>query len=188
MSQSKINQHRTTLLQLARQSIEHSLTTGEKPTINLEDYADDYLKHNAASFVTLHLNNQLRGCIGQLEATRPLVIDVAMNAYAAAFSDPRFPPVTEQELPLIHISISVLTKPQLMHVENEEALYSALRPGVDGLIIQKGNRRGTYLPSVWEQLPNPKEFVEYLKRKAGIGEDDNSGMQYWNYQTEYIEE
>jgi hypothetical protein len=180
--------HKETLIQLAHSSIEHGVKYGKKREIDLAKY-DDCLRINSATFVTLHLHNALRGCVGQLEASRPLVIDVAMNAYAAAFQDPRFAPLNAMELPLITLCISVLSEPECIEVSNEEALYQALRPGIDGLIIQKGLRRGTYLPSVWEQLPKPEDFVRYLKRKIGIAEKDNSkDIQYFRYKTVAIDE
>lgn len=124
-----------------------------------------------ASFVTLRLNGQLRGCMGSLEAWRPLFLDVLHNAYASACRDPRFDPVSDEECPLLQLSISVLTDPECMKIESEADLIAQLRVGVDGLILSARGRSATYLPSVWSQLPGPKVFVEELKRKAGWSRD-----------------
>jgi AmmeMemoRadiSam system protein A len=118
--------------------------------------------------VTLHLGKQLRGCIGSLQGYQPLIVDVAMNAFNAAFRDPRFLPMTESELPKISLDISVLSKSQPMHFSSEADLLSQLRPGIDGLIISDHGHRGTFLPSVWEQLPDPATFLSHLKTKAGL--------------------
>lgn len=121
-----------------------------------------------ATFVTLEIGGALRGCIGVLEAIRPLVVDVARNAFAAAFEDPRFPRLTRAELPRLDIHISVLTPPEPMHFDSEADLLRQIRPGIDGLILEDRGRRGTFLPSVWEQLPKPDEFFEHLRHKAGL--------------------
>jgi uncharacterized protein len=127
-----------------------------------------------AVFITLEKNGRLRGCIGHLEATQPLVEDIAENAVAAALHDTRFPPVNADELPDIHLSISILTPPEPMTVADEEDLLQQLRPGIDGLILEEGRRRATFLPSVWEELPDPRNFVRHLKMKAGWSAD------YWS--------
>jgi len=131
-----------------------------------------------ASFVTLLRDDRLRGCIGSLQAQRPLAEDVAHNAVAAALSDPRFAPLQPAEFPDVAIHISVLGEPQPLDCSSEAALIAALRPGVDGLILREGEGPGaaqaTYLPSVWLQLPDPRDFVRQLKLKAGLPE------QYWS--------
>jgi AmmeMemoRadiSam system protein A len=121
--------------------------------------------------VTLEKSGRLRGCIGSLQAHQPLVQDLAQNAYRAGFKDPRFPPITPEELPDISASISILSAPEQMLFQDEEDLLAQLVPGVDGLILQDGPRRATFLPQVWEQLPDPKQFISHLKRKAGMAED-----------------
>jgi hypothetical protein len=121
-----------------------------------------------ATFVTLEKRGQLRGCIGRLEATRPLWRDVAENARAAAFEDPRFPPVAAEELDDLEIHVSILTPPKELSFSSEEDLLRRIEPGRDGLILQEGPRRGTFLPSVWEQLPDRRDFLEHLKQKAGL--------------------
>lgn len=125
----------------------------------------------AASFVTLHRHGELRGCIGSLEAHRPLAEDVAGNARAAAFMDPRFPPVARDELPELELEISVLSPLAPLGVASEAELLAALRPGVDGLVLVDGARRATFLPAVWRQLPEPRQFLAHLKHKAGLPAD-----------------
>lgn len=124
-----------------------------------------------ASFVTLTIDGRLRGCIGTLEAYRPLHDDVEENARAAAFADPRFPPLTAVELDRIRIEVSRLGPPEPIDYDGTEAgAIAALRPGVDGVILRRGRHRATFLPQVWEQLPEPREFLAHLRRKAGIVE------------------
>lgn len=154
-------------LQVARQSIMHGLQQGKALSVITGDYSEA-LQQELASFVTLHKNGELRGCIGALQAYQPLINDVAEHAYAAAFNDPRFVAVDENEYEQLEVEISVLGKPQLMTYESEDDLLSQIRPGIDGLILESGYHRGTFLPSVWEQLPEKKEFLNHLKMKAGL--------------------
>ena len=158
---------RHVLLDVARKSIRHGLDHGSPLQVVPGDYAPA-LQAQRASFVTLHLDRELRGCIGHLEAVEPLVADVADNAFSAAFKDPRFPAVRETELAGLHIHVSVLTPAEPMEFTSEADLLRQLRPGVDGLILEDGWARGTFLPSVWESLPEPREFLAHLKRKAGL--------------------
>jgi len=130
-----------------------------------------WLDEPAATFVTLTLHGQLRGCIGSLEAHRSLYDDVTRNARAAAFGDPRFPPLTADELPAVRIEVSVLTVPQPLQFSSEADALRRLRPGIDGVIFQYGSRQATFLPQVWEQLPEPHEFMAHLKQKAGLPAD-----------------
>jgi uncharacterized protein len=116
----------------------------------------------------------LRGCIGSLEARRPLALDVAENAFASAFRDPRFAPLARAEEPRLDLHISVLSEAEQIPVRSEAELLASLRPGIDGVILSAGARRGTFLPSVWEQLPEPHRFLAQLKRKAGLPAD------YWS--------
>ena len=145
----------------------------EKFSINRADFPAT-LFELGASFVTLNLRAQLRGCIGSLEATRPLLEDIAQNAQAAAFHDPRFAPLTPSEYEGLDIHISVLTKPVAVTVAGEEELLRTLRPGIDGLVIREGHLRATFLPSVWQSLPQPEKFLRQLKLKAGLAEN------YWS--------
>ncbi len=155
------------LLSIAAQSIEHGLNHGRPLEPDPHDYPAA-LQAERATFVTLQIDGELRGCMGVLEAIRPLVIDVARNAYAAAFEDPRFPPLTRAELPRLDIHLSVLSPWEPLHFESESDLLGQIRPGIDGLILEDRGRRGTFLPSVWEQLPNPADFFEHLRHKAGL--------------------
>jgi hypothetical protein len=121
-----------------------------------------------AAFVTLEKQGDLRGCIGSVEAYRPLIEDVAGNAWNAAFTDPRFSPLTPAEFQLLHIEISVLTRPEDMSFDSEEDLKHQLVPGQDGLIIRDGYHRGLFLPAVWDKLPDVDSFLSHLKQKAGL--------------------
>jgi len=161
---------RQTLLQIARDSIRHGLEYGRPLTVHAADYPEE-LRPLRASFVTLHRHGELRGCIGILEALRPLAEDVAYHAWAAAFEDPRFAPLAEWELEGLDIHISILSPPQPLEFENEADLLRQLRPGSDGLILRDRGHRGTFLPSVWESLPQPHDFWQHLKLKAGLPPD-----------------
>ncbi|TDY00013.1 AmmeMemoRadiSam system protein A [Thiohalophilus thiocyanatoxydans] len=164
---------RQQLLAIARQSIQYGLQHGRPLTVEPGDY-DASLQQPGASFVTLMLNRQLRGCIGSLEAHRPLVIDVAENAFAAAFRDPRFAPLSTDEFPDLEYHISLLNPAEPLQFTSEADLLKQLRPQVDGLILEDRGHRGTFLPSVWESLPQPEQFLQHLKRKAGLPAD------YWS--------
>ncbi len=155
------------LLQTAKDSIAYGLKHGQALPVNSEDYASE-LQAIRASFVTLEIDHQLRGCIGMLEAVRPLIVDIAENAFAAAFRDHRFPPVSAAEQAQLEIHLSILTKPESLSFYSEEDLLTQLRPHIDGLIFQEGSQRGTFLPSVWESLPEPRDFLRHLKQKAGF--------------------
>lgn len=158
---------RKQLIDIAWQSLRHGLTQDSPLQVD-ETTLDETLSAPGASFVTLHRFAQLRGCIGSLEPHRPLAIDVAQNAFSAAFRDPRFPPLSQDELEGLTLEISVLGRPEAMIFSSEQDLLRQLRPGVDGLILELDGRRGTFLPSVWESLPQPAEFVRQLKLKAGL--------------------
>ena len=143
------------------------------------------LAEPGAAFVTLQRDGQLRGCIGSLEAYRPLGEDVIANARAAAFHDPRFPPLRPDELPGLHVEVSVLTAPEPFPFTDEADLLNRLQPGVDGLILEAGARhRGTFLPAVWESLPQPRTFLAELRRKAGLPADHPlTETRLWRYTT-----
>jgi AmmeMemoRadiSam system protein A len=127
-----------------------------------------WLKEPGATFVTLTQQDQLRGCIGSLVAHRPLLDDVKENAIAAAFRDPRFAPLTEQEFEYTEVEVSLLSAAEPMTFSSERDALSQLRPGVDGVIFEYSHYRSTFLPQVWEQLPDPAEFMAHLKHKAGL--------------------
>jgi len=152
-----------TLLALARAAIAYSLglkaATPEMPP---------WLQEPGASFVTLTQNGQLRGCIGSLAAHRPLGDDVRANAVAAALRDPRFPALTAAEWERIQVEVSVLSPMQPLAFNSEAEALAQLRPHLDGVVLEYGSHRGTFLPQVWEQLPTPKEFMAHLKSKAGL--------------------
>lgn len=158
---------RHTLLEVARHSIAHGLNHGQPLSLEPSEYHRD-LQAIRASFVTLTLYNELRGCIGHLEAMQPLVVDVAENAFAAAFLDSRFAPIDTNEWRSVKLHIAVLSQPVPLEFENEHELLAQLRPGKDGLILTDGPHRGTFLPTVWESLPEPRDFLAHLKRKAGL--------------------
>jgi uncharacterized protein len=130
--------------------------------------SDAFLAEPGASFVTLKHNGQLRGCIGSLQAHQSLLDDVRHNAEAAAFHDPRFSPLRADEYIQIQIEVSVLSPLTPLGAQDETSAIDQLRPGVDGVVLQCGNHRGTFLPQVWESLPEPKRFLAELKRKAGL--------------------
>ena len=155
------------LLAIARTSIENGLQSG-KPLIPETTAVPESLQAIRASFVTLTLNQNLRGCIGSLEAHRPLINDVAANAFSSAFKDPRFPTVTPEELEKITVEISILSPMEPMQVSDEQDLLTQLQPGMDGLLIDDGRHRATFLPQVWSHLPEPALFLNHLKRKAGM--------------------
>jgi AmmeMemoRadiSam system protein A len=155
-----------TLLDLAWGSIRHGLAHGKPAPAPLE--RPGRLAQPGAVFVTLTRGGQLRGCIGSPLAWRSLAEDIVDNAFKAAFSDPRFPPLAESELDGLALSVSVLTPPVAMRFADEADLLGQLRPRRDGLIIEDGARRALFLPAVWEQLPDPRSFLAHLKQKAGL--------------------
>lgn len=129
------------------------------------------LRRQAACFVSLHRQGRLRGCIGTLEPTRPLITDVAENAAAAATRDDRFPPVQPEEIEDLEIEISILGPPTPLRATFEDEVLSALQPGVHGVILEAASGRATFLPTVWEQVPQPRAFLAALKEKAGWSPD-----------------
>jgi AmmeMemoRadiSam system protein A len=156
--------HGRTLLAIARGSIEAAL--GVSGPSRLPEAS--WLKPARASFVTLTQDGALRGCIGSLEAHRPLGEDVSHNARAAALSDPRFAPLAAEELVRTRVEVSLLSTPKQLAFADHADLIAQLRPGEDGLILECGGARGTFLPQVWDSLPDPEQFVAELKRKAGL--------------------
>lgn len=177
---------RTTLLDVARASIQHGLRHRRALAVNPNDYPET-LRPLRATFVTLETGGQLRGCIGALVAYQPLIQDVAAHAYAAAFEDPRFPELRPDEFPNLEIFISALSPPELMRFSSEEDLLKQVQPGVDGLILQFHQYRATFLPAVWENLPDPYVFLAQLKHKAGLPLDFWSPeLRVERYTTEYF--
>ena len=176
------------LLAQARQAISAQLDAAAPPPAAPEpDCAE--LHQPAACFVTLTKGGELRGCIGSLEARRSLLEDVRANAVAAALRDPRFPPLSREELAQVRLELSQLTRPQQMPVSGEEEALRQLRPGIDGLIFSVGSQRSTFLPQVWEALPQPQQFLAQLKIKAGLPPNFWSPeVRLWRYQAEKFKE
>jgi AmmeMemoRadiSam system protein A len=159
------------LLALARKSIGHSLQANDRLTVNPSDCPES-LRDKAGCFVTLTLGGQLRGCIGHIEAIQPLYKDVIENAAAAAFDDPRFPPLDRSELDEVEIEVSVLSKPENLDYKNADDLVRKLKPGKDGVILRKGAYGATFLPQVWDEIKNPEDFLSHLSAKAGLDTDE----------------
>jgi AmmeMemoRadiSam system protein A len=136
-----------------------------------EPQIDGVLQRPGATFVTLLCAEELRGCIGSLNARRPLAVDVRENALAAAFRDPRFPPLTIREYPALSIEVSLLSEPRLAACATEAELVARLAPGLDGVALELDERRATFLPQVWEMIPEPGEFLAALKAKARLPAD-----------------
>ena len=162
----------STLLALARNAIAVRMGLAQSVTpqegfLRGAVNAPELLK-NAATFVTLTQNGQLRGCIGSLQAYRPLLDDIRENACNAAFRDPRFKPLSTEELPATRVEVSLLTPAVAMQFSSEADALAQLRPNIDGIIFSAGSRRSTFLPQVWEQLPKPADFMAHLKQKAGL--------------------
>lgn len=131
-------------------------------------WEEDWLREHGASFVTLKIEGELRGCIGTIEPHRPLGDDVAHNARAAAYRDPRFPPLASEEMRVLQVEVSVLSPREEVAARSESEALSQLRPGVDGVLFEYQHFRSTFLPQVWESLPEPEQFMGELRRKAGL--------------------
>jgi len=175
---------RSVLLELAGRSIRHGLENGCQISLDPAAYPEK-LRQVRASFVTLNRGGNLRGCIGHLKAIQPLVSDVAENAYSAAFRDPRFTPLDASEVEGLELHISVLTPATEIIFTSQSDLLEKIRPGVDGLILMLGRQQGTFLPSVWESLPDSRTFLEHLKLKAGLARGYWSReIKIFRYQTE----
>jgi len=175
---------REILLRIAYQSIRSGLETRQPADVST-DAIPARLSARRASFVTLHAEEKLRGCIGSLEPRTSLAEDVSFNAYAAAFRDPRFRPLQADELDALSLDISVLGTPERLDFDSEPSLLGVVRPGIDGLILQEHDFRSTFLPSVWESLPDPAQFLGHLKLKAGLATDYwSTSIRVWRYTTE----
>jgi len=175
------------VLKLARQSIANYFEN--KNLLEIEDeQIPDLLRQTLSCFVTLTKKGQLCGCIGHLEATQALYLDIIENAVGAAFRDPRFNPLVESEFLEIKIEISILTPVTPLVFKDAEDLLNKLRPNIDGVIFRRGRKGATYLPQVWEELADKKEFLSSLCLKAGLAKDDweKSGLEVSVYQVEVI--
>ncbi|MGM0449645.1 MAG: AmmeMemoRadiSam system protein A [Pseudomonadota bacterium] len=181
--------HRRQLLELARNSVREGLMNGHALAVTVADWPEP-LQAEGASFVSLHrADGSLRGCIGTLQARQPLVVDVADHAWAAAFRDPRFPPLASGEFDSITIDLSILSTPEPLPVASEPELLATIQPGEDGLVLEDGPHRGTFLPAVWDSLPDPEDFIRELKRKAGLPADHWSpSLMVKRYRTESFSE
>lgn len=180
-----------TLVRLARQQIEERLGLAAQAPAGADELRAPAFLEKRGVFVTLHRNTALRGCIGSLAPVEPLGEGVRKNAVNAAFHDYRFAPLTAAELPEVHIEVSVLTEPQPLTYTDADDLTRQLRPGIDGVILQgPGNEQATFLPQVWQQLPQPELFLDHLCRKAGLSGDAwRSGrLRVFTYQVQSFEE
>lgn len=181
------------LVRLARATIserlKHPMTADDHRSLQAELQAPIFASQCGA-FVTLKVKNALRGCIGSLTSSEPLVENVRHNALNAAFQDPRFPPLDPEELAQTRIEVSVLTLPETLSYSGADDLLSQLRPGIDGVILRKGGASATFLPQVWKQLPRRQDFLSHLCLKAGLAaqawREDILGVEI--YQVQYFEE
>ncbi len=174
------------LLTVARDAIGHGLVHAKAPQVPVADYPTA-MREIACTFVTLHIGKALRGCIGSLHAHRPLVADIAGHAYAAAFSDGRFSPLQHGELTGVRIHVSILSPLQPVDFDVDDKLLALLRPNIDGLLIEGGGRRATFLPTVWSSFPDGGDFLAALKKKAGMHTSE-TGYRAWRYTTQNFEE
>ena len=179
---------RKALLRLARSTIQSGLMKNAK--VQKLQKLTPALKEKRGCFVTLHKKDNLRGCIGSIEPEKPLFEGVEENALNAAFRDPRFLPLQPHELLDVEIEISVLTTPEPLKYSTAQDLIDKLRPGVDGVILKKGMAQSTFLPQVWDQLPQPEAFLSNLCLKAGLPAEDwkKGEVQVFTYQVQSFEE
>ncbi len=189
MSDSLTDGEKQTLLRLAREAMEFSVRGQALPPLDIKSLAPQ-LQVYGSSFVTLTIDDELRGCIGALEAYQPLAEDVREHAISAALHDPRFPPVREIELNRIKLEVSRLTAPKLLEYSSSEDLLKKLRPHVDGVILKDSFRRATFLPQVWEKIPDPAEFLSHLCQKMGVRANlwQDAKLQVYVYQVEEFHE
>jgi uncharacterized protein len=177
------------LLRIAREAVEAAARGEDMPPLDLAD-CPERLRATGASFVTLTRSGALRGCIGGLQAAIPLALDVREHALAAATEDYRFLPVQPEEVAELEIEVSVLTEPRVLEYASPQELLQRLRPGIDGIILSSGLRRATFLPQVWEKVPDPATFLSMLCEKAGLRENAwrEGGLQVATYQVESFHE
>ena len=177
------------LLSVARKTIERRLFHREETRRDGETVSSKFAERRG-TFVTLTINNNLRGCIGHIIPQEALIEGIRINAINAAFRDPRFRPLSRKEWDKVHIEISILTDPKPLEYLDANDLLAKLRPGVDGLIIKKGAAQATFLPQVWEQLPDKQDFLTHLCSKAGLGRDEwkQGNLKVLTYQVQAFEE
>lgn len=165
------------LLDIARDSIVFGIEHGCEVRIDAAHYPES-VRAARATFVTLRHRGELQGCVGTLRAVRPLACDVAHNSFQAAFGDERFAPLVAEQLPELDIHVSILSALERMPVRSQDELLAQLRPGVDGLLLQDGALRATFLPSMWRQINDARQFLALLRQKAGMPRD------HWSQRTE----
>ncbi|MBI1732958.1 MAG: AmmeMemoRadiSam system protein B [Gammaproteobacteria bacterium] len=171
------------LLEVAAAGVRNAVAGKPVPQVLVSTFSKA-LRQPGASFVTLTKGGRLRGCLGSLQAFRPLVLDVAERSHSTAVNDPRFPSVEPAELPALHLEVAALTAPAALSFASADELMAQLQPGVDGLIIEDQGRRATFLPKVWEEIREPPRFFARLLQKAGLPADHwSSGLRAWRYQT-----
>lgn len=175
------------ILNLARQAIVNYFASAQFLKINANEVPGS-LRAKQSCFVTLNIAGELRGCIGHTEPIQPLYKDIIENATGAAFADPRFSPLLEDEFQHMEIEVSILTLPQELKFSGPKDLLNKLRPGIDGVMIKRGRRGATYLPQIWQELSDKKEFLSSLCLKAGLLADDwqKSELEVFVYQAEVI--
>jgi AmmeMemoRadiSam system protein A len=179
------------LLKFARETIAKELTKSQDTVISSpSEQLKAELKENRGVFVTLNKNHQLRGCIGNIEPIKSILEGVSDNAKNAAFHDPRFRPLSKDELDSVCIEVSILTKPETLKYDDDADLIKKIRPGIDGLIIKKQYYGATFLPQVWDQLPSPESFLSHLCAKAGLSPDEwkKGSLEVRTYQVQFFEE
>ena len=180
MTEAEHQRRGAILLEIARVSLVETLRG--TPPEDRSSGDEPWLREPGASFVTLCRGEELRGCVGTIEAFRPLGEDVRRNAVAAALRDTRFPPVSAEELDEIELEVTLLSPPEPMRFASEADALAQLRPGEDGLLLRWGSHRSTFLPQVWESLPQPETFLASLKRKAGLTPDFwHPGLELYRY-------
>lgn len=184
------NQLKNIIYNTVISTIEYGIDYNTKPDItnytNNNEYSSE-LRKKIACFVSIKIFNKLNGCMGSLIATKPLINDLVDNSYSAAFLDNRFPPIIKEHLKNINIEISFLNHPKEIFFDSEQDLISKITPKIDGLIIIEGKKKGTFLPSVWKDLPQKKVFLAHLKIKAGLNKDYwSNNIKIFKYQTQII--
>ncbi|MBD3329208.1 AmmeMemoRadiSam system protein A [Candidatus Dojkabacteria bacterium] len=180
------------IIDLVRKSIKEHLEEGEYLEVEEEDYPEEIFSEEAGVFVTLKIDGKLRGCIGNITSTITVLNSIIRNSIAAAFKDPRFPELTEEEFQGIKISVSILTQPLEVNYSDTEKFIKFLETEQPGLIIRKGFRQATFLPSVWEEISDPEEFMKSLCKKADLPEDIwksfKPGLEIESYESTIISE
>lgn len=187
--QSLNMQQGQTLVKLARQTIAERLGKSSN-RVDSDSMTDEAFQDHRGTFVTLTINKQLRGCIGNLDSADCILDGIKRNAVNAAFNDPRFPPLKKDELDRVDIEVSILTEPNPLEYRDHKELLSKLRVHTDGVILRKGSASATFLPQVWEQLPQPEKFLSHLCLKAGLPSDEwkKGHLDILTYQVQYFEE